>query len=516
MDSSGEVAIILSSCACLFLFLALIKIFHKLWWKPTSIQRLMALQGIKGPVYRLVHGNTKEIFNMQNEAMGKPKGLSHDIFSRVQPHFHSWTKLYGKNFLQWYGLRPQLIITEPELCKEILNDKDRAYTKSEPKSFVKQLLGDGLVTTTNTEKWGKLRKVANYAFHGESLKSMTPATIASAEIMLERWKNQDGKEIEMFEEFRLLTSEVISRTAFGSSYLEGEKIFEMLMKLALLSFKNSLKLRIPGISKFYKTCDEIESENLEKGVYNSIIEIVKKREKKAMAGEEDGFGSDFLGLLLKAHHDANDNQRISVDDLVDECKTFYFAGQETSNSLLAWTVFLLAIHTDWQEEARKEVLEIFGKQNPNMDGIARLKTMTMIINETLRLYPPVVALEREAEREVRLGNLIIPATVELIIPCLAFHHEPEFWGQDVHLFKPERFSEGVAKATKNNIATFLPFGMGPRNCVGLNFATNEVKIVLSMILQRYSFTLSPAYVHSPFRLLTVRPQHGLQVMLHSL
>lgn len=142
--------------------------------------------------------------------------------------------------------------------------------------------------------------------------------------------------------------------------------------------------------------------------------------------------------------------------------------------------------------------------------------MTMIINETLRLYPPIVVLEREAEREVRLGNLIIPATVELVIPCLAFHHEPGFWGQDVHLFKPERFSEGVAQATKNNIATFLPFGMGPRNCVGLNFATNEVKIVLSMILQRYSFTLSPAYVHSPFRLLTVRPQHGLQVMLHSL
>ncbi|TQE10304.1 hypothetical protein C1H46_004143 [Malus baccata] len=93
-----------------------------------------------------------------------------------------------------------------------------------------------------------------------------------------------------------------------------------------------------------------------------------------MTGEADGFGSDYLEILLKAHHDAHEKQRISVDDLVDECKTFYFAGQETTNSLLAWTVFLLALHTYWQGEARKEVLELFGKdETPNSDGLNKLK-----------------------------------------------------------------------------------------------------------------------------------------------
>jgi PHYB activation tagged suppressor 1 len=142
--------------------------------------------------------------------------------------------------------------------------------------------------------------------------------------------------------------------------------------------------------------------------------------------------------------------------------------------------------------------------------------MGMIINETLRLYSPVISYDRRVDREVRLGNLIIPAGFELYISSLALHHEPQFWGQDVHLFKPERFSEGVAKATNNNITAFLPFGMGPRICPGLNFATIEAKIVLSMILQNYSFTLSPGYVHSPYENLIVRPQHGVQVMLHSL
>ena len=142
--------------------------------------------------------------------------------------------------------------------------------------------------------------------------------------------------------------------------------------------------------------------------------------------------------------------------------------------------------------------------------------MNMIFNESLRLYPPVVTMERKIGREVRLGKHVLPANVEITIPCLALQHEPQIWGEDVLLFKPERLSEGVAKATKNNIAAFLPFGLGPRSCVGSNFATMETKIALSMILQRFSFTLSPAYIHSPYRLLTVRPQHGVQVMLRSL
>ncbi|KAL6192908.1 hypothetical protein ACLB2K_033994 [Fragaria x ananassa] len=476
----------------------------------------MAAQGIRGPSYKLVHGNNKEISNMLMEAMSRPVlNLSHEVLSAVQPHIHSWTKIYGKNYLQWYGLQPVLVITEPELVKEILHNKDGVFTKQKPSIYVKKLLGDS-ISMAEGEKWSKLRKLSNHAFHGDSLKNMIPDMIASAETMLEGWKKHEEKEIEVYEHFRRFTSEVISRTAFGSSYLEGKDIFDMLMKLGSLIFRNAHKFRVPGISKFYKTSDEKESEKLEKGIRDTIVEIVKKREREAVTGEEGSFGTDFLGLLLKAHHGANDKQRISVNELVEECKTFYFAGQDTTNSLLVWTVFLLALHPDWQEEARKEVLQIFGKQPPSPDGLAKLKTMSMIINESLRLYPPVITLARNVDKEVRLGNLTIPPNVEFLVPNLALHHEPQFWGQDVKVFKPERFSEGVASATNNNMAAFLPFGMGPRTCVGLNFATIEAKIALAMILQRYSFTLSPAYVHSPFQFLTVRPQHGLQVILHSL
>ena len=140
----------------------------------------------------------------------------------------------------------------------------------------------------------------------------------------------------------------------------------------------------------------------------------------------------------------------------------------------------------------------------------------MIFNETLRLYPPVPGLVRKVKREVKLGNLILPANLDIFMPCLSLHLDPQIWGDDADEFNPERFSEGIAEATKNNPGAYFPFGIGPRTCVGGNFGLTEARITLSMILQRYNLTLSPTYVHLPLQLLTVRPKHGVQVILQPL
>ncbi|KAF2325482.1 hypothetical protein GH714_029444 [Hevea brasiliensis] len=453
---------------------------------------------------------------MRNLSMSRPmKDLSHDTYSRIQPHIHSWTKMYGTSFLYWLGTRPMLLISEPELIREILNNRDKIYPKAEVHAFIRKLIGDG-VAASGGEKWSKMRKLANYAFNAETLKNMIPAMIASAQMVLERWKNHQGKEIEVVEEFKLLTSDAISRAAFGSSYEEGKKIFDMLTKLTMLVGRNAFKIKLPGISEIWKTGDEIEAEKLEKQIENSILQIIKKREDEVMAGDVENYGDDFLGILLKAYHDDDQSKRISLKDVIDECKTLYVAGQETTNVLLSWAVLLLAIHSEWQEEARNEVFKILGHQTPNADGIAKLKIMGMIINETLRLYPPVTGFVRKVDRKVRLGKLTLPADVNLQISTLLVHHDPLTWGEDVHLFKPERFSEGLAKATNNNKAAYLPFGLGPRTCIGFNFAITEAKIALSMILQRYAITHSPTYVHSPVQNLTIGPRHGIQVVLNPL
>ncbi|KAK3441650.1 hypothetical protein EUGRSUZ_B01978 [Eucalyptus grandis] len=389
-------------------------------------------------------------------------------------------------FLFWHGPEALLSISDTELVKEVLNNRDKTYVKPDFQENIRKLFGDGLFSTKR-EKWARQRRLAHLAFHGESLKCMIPAMVDSVHMLLKRWQNLEAREVELFEEFTGITSDVISRTAFGSSYIEGRNIFRMLGELTTIVSRNLFKLRLPGV-----------------------------REEKVNTGEMNNYGNDFLGSLLKAYHDPDESKRITIDDVIDECKTFYFAGQETTNSVLTWTLFLLAIHKDWQQEARKEVTNVFGNEDPNHDGMMKLKTVGMIINESLRLYPPVISVFRKVKKQVTLGSLVLPADIVLHIPTLAIHHDARIWGNDVHLFKPERFSEGIAKATNNNAAAFLPFGLGPRNCVGLNFAMNEVKIAVAMILQRYSFTLSPGYIPWPAHFLTIHPQPGVKVILHPL
>ncbi|CAN1795303.1 Cytochrome P450 CYP749A22 [Linum perenne] len=411
MDQLGVTLLIfISSCLCSYLVLIIISFFNRAWWTPIRIQSRMRSQGIKGPPYRFFHGNTTEIFQMRSQSTETPMELSHHIFPRLLPHVYSWTKLYGKNYLQWYGSRAQLVVTEPELIKE-------------------DLIGDGLVVSRG-EKWVKMRRLANHAFHVGFLlllQGMVPAVIASVEMMLERWKNLNPeggrKEIEAYQEFRLLTSEIISRTAFGSSYMEGEKVFELLKKMVLLISRNQFKVRIPGLSTFLRTGDEHESAVLQQDIKSTIMNMVAKREQE--------------------------NQQ---------------------------------------------------KQDNNMQ-------LTMIINESLRLYPPFFHVSRKVERhQVRLGSggLQIPKGTEVYIPFLAVHHGTETWGEDAQLFRPERFTEGISK------------GLGPRTCVGMNFAITQEKIAIAMILQRYRFTLSDKYVHSPTQVLNSCPRYGLQIVLEKL
>ncbi|XP_057870282.2 cytochrome P450 72A397-like [Cryptomeria japonica] len=137
----------------------------------------------------------------------------------------------------------------------------------------------------------------------------------------------------------------------------------------------------------------------------------------------------------------------------------------------------------------------------------------MIINEALRLYPPTVFLLRHASEQTKLGKLSIPVGTQSMLPILAIHHDPSLWGTDAKDFNPGRFSEGIAKATKNPMA-FMPFGAGPTICVGQNLALLEEKLVLAMILHKFSFVTSPSYTNAPSLLITLKLEYGAQVIFH--
>ncbi|XP_027084998.1 cytochrome P450 72A397-like [Coffea arabica] len=135
----------------------------------------------------------------------------------------------------------------------------------------------------------------------------------------------------------------------------------------------------------------------------------------------------------------------------------------------------------------------------------------MVLFEVLRVYPPVTCAVRYTVQRTKVGAISIPAGVEVYLPIMLLHHDPEYWGEDAEEFNPERFAEGVSKASGDQLA-FYPFGWGPRICLGLDFAMIDAKLALAMILQHFSFKLSPSYTHAPYTRLALHPQHGAPII----
>ncbi|XP_071906321.1 cytochrome P450 CYP72A219-like [Coffea arabica] len=453
------------------------------------------------------------------ETQSKEINLHDDISSYAVPFDHHIIQKYGKKSFVWIGPIPRLNIMDPDMIRDILINYN---TFHKPKgNFLLKLLVDGLAFEEG-ERWAKLRKILNPAFNLHKLKNMLPAIYLSCSEIVSKWETlispTGSSEINVLPYLAYLSADVISRTAFGSSYEEGRRIFQLQKEQIQLILENSQSSYIPGW-RFLPTKSNKKMKEINREIRAIVKDLISKREKKLKEGEMKT--EDLLGMLLESNIkeiQESGNKKdagITIDQVIEECKLFYFAGQETTSNLLAWTMVMLATHRNWQERAREEVFQVFGNNKPDFEGLNHLKVVTMILNEVLRLYPPVSMVSRKTYETTKLGDVTLPPGVEHLLHITFVHHDTELWGDDAKEFNPERFSQGVAKAVQKP-NSYFPFGLGPRICIGQNLATIEAKMAVAMILQRFLFELSPSYLHGPQIRLTLQPRFGAHMILHKI
>ncbi|KAJ7555376.1 hypothetical protein O6H91_05G035300 [Diphasiastrum complanatum] len=490
-------------------------------WTPLRIHKAMKAQGVKGPPFKLFYGNQPDIVRMLADVSSSPLNLSHDILPWILPYYTNWRKIYGETLLYWFGSAAILTIADPEIMKEVLCNKFGHFPKVEGPAAVRDLFGDGLVLATG-EKWAKERRILNHGFQLTKVKAMVEMMAQLTSKMLDKWdilmgdkaKESLAIEIEAQEYYRNLTADIIAHTAFGIDYEAGKAVFELQYQQRKILRQARVVVQWPGRSllptptnwRRWKIKNQVE------GGLRKMIETRLHYESKRHGSQEN----DLLGLMISAYKgELQGNQRhlrMSIPDIVDECKTFFFAGHDTTATLLTWTTMLLAMYPDWQDRVRAEVVQVCGSKPPDSEILGQLKLVDMVLYETLRLYPVVPQIMRGAKKDISLGKLFIPKGTQLCLLVLAMLHSKQVWGEDANEFNPERFLKGMANASEHRSA-FLPFSLGPRNCIGQVLAIMEAKVVISMLLQRFRFTLSPGYTHSPNQVGFVMPKEGVQILV---
>ncbi|CAF1704521.1 unnamed protein product [Brassica napus] len=484
-----------------------------IWFKPKMLESYLRRQGLSGTPYTPLAGGSR-VFSSLGPGIRELIKLTDDISTRVMPYILQMLKTHGRTFFTWLGTTPTITIMDPEQIKEVFN---KVYDFQKPHTFpLGNVIATGLANYDG-EKWAKHRRIINPAFHLEKIKNMVPVFHQSCSEVVGKWDkivSDKGSscEVDVWPGLVSMTADVISRTAFGSSYKEGQRMFELQGELAQLVRLSFLKAFIPGYI-YLPTKNNRRMKAASREIQVILRRIINKRLRAREAGEAPS--GDLLGILLESNSGQAKGNEMSIEDVMEECELFYFAGQETTSVFLVWTMVMLSQHQDWQARAREEVKQVFGDKEPDTEGLNQLKVMTMILYEVLRLYPPLPQMTRAIHKEMKLGDLTLPGGVQISLPTLLVHRDTQLWGSDAAEFKPKRFKDGVSKATMGQVS-FFPFAWGPRICIGQNFAMMEAKMALALILQRFSFELSPSYAYAPYIVITLHPQFGAHLILHKI
>jgi cytochrome P450 len=407
--------------------------------------------------------------------------------------------------LAYYSAGPLKVyqVNHPDLIRQVLVDRADKFHKAR---FITRglepLAGNGLLTSDG-DLWRQQRKLMQPAFHHKHVASYAEVMVGHTTRMLESFREGEVREIHA--DMMKLTLGVVVKSLFGTDLTDdGDHVGQLMT--TVLDATNARIINAFQIPYWVPTWRHLR----ERRAIRELDAILRRMIEARRASASDPRG-DLLSLLFAAR-DEESGARMSERQLRDEMMTLFLAGHETTANALTWTWYLLSEHPEADAKLAAELQHTLNGRMPTAADLADLPYTEMVIREAMRLYPPAPAFAREPIENVMLGGYEVPKGSLVTIITYALHRDPRFF-EDPERFDPERFAPGWVERIPRY--AYLPFGGGPRVCIGNGFALTEARLILATMAQRYRCTLASSQPVVPMQLVTLRPKHGLRMTVRS-
>lgn len=400
------------------------------------------------------------------------------------------------------GSRRGYLITNPSDIRHVLQDNARNYQKSPLYQKLRTSLGDGLLTSEGAF-WLRQRRIAQPAFHRQRIEALAGVMTDAAAETAVRWETlaTQGRPVEIGNEMMRLTRTVVLRALLGgdlgpyaATIDAAWATINQQIAESFWSFGIADKLPTPKKRRFHAAREVL---------HGAVDHLIQERRRKSSGN------ADLLSMLIEAR-DEETGESMNDLQIRVEVTTFLLAGQETTALALTWLWYLLSQHEQPQRRLAEELDNVLRGRPPAFADLANLPYTRMVIDETMRLYPPAWGFSRQAMADDRLGGYELPrGWLAFVIPYV-LHRLPAYW-ENAEQFEPERFSSD--RSTDRSKFVYIPFGAGPRQCIGNHFAMIEMQLVVATLAQRFSLRLVPGHRVEPHAMITLRPRFGMPMYI---
>ena len=412
---------------------------------------------------------------------------------------------YNENFgdtFRFYlgGLKEAIVTIDPAVIQHVLKTNAENYHKSEIQiKRMGHFLGKGLLTT-HGEPWRTQRRLIQKGFDRKQLEALSAIMQDSVTESLRGFDQQvGGGPVDIYPHLMKITFAMVARSLFGAR-LKDEDIDLVSHTICTVQEFIVRQTLQPYLNPWFELSGELRKhEEMRTRADAVLLEYIRKRRNEAP-------GHDLLQTLMDARY--SDGEGMSDELILSESMQLLVAGHETSSNALSWILYLLSSRPDCLEKVRQEMDSVLGEAPLSHGDVFKMEFTTQVIQEALRLYPPFWMIDREAVADDRVGEIAIPRGSMVIVYVYGAHHAPRYW-QNPENFDTERFTKTNDKL--RTPFTYLPFGGGPRGCIGGNYAMLQILMILSDLLRKYDFQLAPGQTIEARPMVILRPKHGIRM-----